>query len=120
MGMICTTGLLSTRKRPGLITHVSRPELPTVPPTPPHSTPIPAPESTSPAPESTPFAGLPTVPVGASPTPPNRAYDSRRDQSPSLVLLVIIATLGILAYAGFLLDPASRGDWLPYAMVITA
>jgi len=120
MGMICTTGLLSTRKRPGLITHVSRPELPTVPPTPPRSTPSPAPESTSPAPESTPFAGLPTVPVGASPTPPNRAYDSRRDQSPSLVLLVIIATLGILAYAGFLLDPASRGDWLPYAMVITA
>jgi len=36
------------------------------------------------------------------------------------VLLVIIATLGILAYAGFLLDPSSRGDWLPYAMVIAA
>lgn len=41
-------------------------------------------------------------------------------QSPSLVLLVIIGTLGILAYAGFLLDPGSRGDWLPYVMVIAA
>ncbi|MET3768339.1 cellulose synthase (UDP-forming) [Marisediminicola sp. UYEF4] len=43
-----------------------------------------------------------------------------RTQSPSLVMLVLIATLGILAYAGFLLNPESRGDWLPYTMVIIA
>jgi cellulose synthase (UDP-forming) len=40
--------------------------------------------------------------------------------SPSLVLLVMIATIGILAYANFLLNPASRGDWLPYSLVILA
>jgi len=88
-----------------LITHVSRPDLPTLQPT---------------RPEATLFAEPPTVTRGPAPEQPPRVYDSRRDQSPSLVLLVIIATLGILAYAGFLLDPASRGDWLPYAMVITA
>lgn len=37
-----------------------------------------------------------------------------------MVLLVLIGTIGILAYAGFLLDPSHRGDLLPYAMVITA
>ncbi|WP_411698918.1 glycosyltransferase family 2 protein [Conyzicola sp.] len=36
------------------------------------------------------------------------------------MLLVLIATVGIIAYTGFLLNPASRGDWLPYAMVIIA
>jgi cellulose synthase (UDP-forming) len=33
---------------------------------------------------------------------------------------VVIATVGILVYSGFLLNPASRGDWLPYIMVISA
>lgn len=42
------------------------------------------------------------------------------DHSPSLVLLVLVATIGILAYANFLLNPASRGDWLPYTLVIVA
>lgn len=37
-----------------------------------------------------------------------------------MILLVLIATIGILAYAGFLLDPGHRGDWLPYSMVIVA
>ena len=35
-------------------------------------------------------------------------------------MLVLIGTIGILAYGAFLLNPANRGDWLPYAMVITA
>ena len=65
-------------------------------------------ELSGPTPESGPVSGSTPV-VSASST-----------QSPSLVLLVIIGTLGILAYAGFLLEPASRGDWLPYAMVIAA
>lgn len=39
-------------------------------------------------------------------------------QSPVTVLLVILCTLGVLAYAGFLLNPSNRGDILPYAMVI--
>ena len=37
-----------------------------------------------------------------------------------MTLLVLIATIGILLYAGFLLNPANRGDFLPYVMVITA
>jgi cellulose synthase (UDP-forming) len=57
--------------------------------------------------------------LGADTTDP-ATVPASSTQSPSLVLLVIIGTLGILAYAGFLLEPASRGDWLPYAMVIAA
>jgi cellulose synthase (UDP-forming) len=49
-----------------------------------------------------------------------RAAENRKSQSPSLVMLVVIATLGIFTYAAFLLNPASRGDWLPYTMVIAA
>jgi cellulose synthase (UDP-forming) len=49
-----------------------------------------------------------------------RAIERSKSQSPSLVMLVLVATLGILLYAAFLLNPASRGDWLPYTMVITA
>jgi len=33
---------------------------------------------------------------------------------------VVVATIGALAYAGFLFDPRNRGDLLPYAMVIVA
>ncbi|MBH0098938.1 glycosyltransferase [Salinibacterium sp. NSLL150] len=49
-----------------------------------------------------------------------RVAEPVKAESPSLVILVLIATLGILAYAGFLLNPASRGDWLPYTLVILA
>ncbi|MBI5160750.1 MAG: glycosyltransferase [Micrococcales bacterium] len=37
-----------------------------------------------------------------------------------MIALVLISTLGILLYGQFLLNPANRGDLLPYAMVITA
>jgi len=37
-----------------------------------------------------------------------------------MILLTIIATGGILAYAIFLLNPANRGDTLPYVLVIGA
>ncbi|MGC4176056.1 glycosyltransferase [Demequina sp.] len=40
--------------------------------------------------------------------------------SPVMTLLVLIATLGILVYSAFLLNPANRGDALPYIMVISA
>ncbi|MBG6239200.1 cellulose synthase (UDP-forming) [Mycetocola sp. CAN_C7] len=58
--------------------------------------------------------------LATEPTLPVRSSENGRSQSPSLVLLVLIATIGILAYTGFLLNPGSRGDWLPYIMVITA
>jgi cellulose synthase (UDP-forming) len=54
------------------------------------------------------------------PEPVERLIETTKSQSPSLVMLVLIATVGILAYAQFLLNPASRGDWLPYSMVILA
>lgn len=49
-----------------------------------------------------------------------RFVEPVKAQSPSLVILVILATMGILAYTAFLLNPASRGDWLPYTLVIVA
>jgi cellulose synthase (UDP-forming) len=55
--------------------------------------------------------------AGHKPARPARAG---HDHSPSLVMLVLVATIGILAYAHFLLNPDSRGDWLPYSLVIVA
>ena len=51
---------------------------------------------------------------------PSAASGRRRTHSPVMVLLVVIATLGILFYASFLLDPRNRGDLLPYLLVVTA
>ncbi|WNM24160.1 glycosyltransferase family 2 protein [Demequina capsici] len=42
------------------------------------------------------------------------------ERSPVMTLLVLIATLGVLAYSTFLLNPAHRGDLLPYSFVIVA
>ncbi|MET4638857.1 cellulose synthase catalytic subunit [Mycetocola sp. 2940] len=63
---------------------------------------------------------LSTSTLVTEPSLPHRSAGGNKPQSPSLILLVVIATIGILAYAAFLLNPASRGDWLPYVMVITA
>ncbi len=40
--------------------------------------------------------------------------------SPSVLLFILLALLGALAYTFFLLNPANRGDWLPYSLVIVA
>lgn len=48
------------------------------------------------------------------------AETTNEGPSPVMILLVIVATIGVLAYGGFLLDPRNRGDLLPYAMVIVA
>jgi cellulose synthase (UDP-forming) len=48
------------------------------------------------------------------------ADDELESYSPSLILLVIIGVIGILLYAAFLLNPAVRGDGLPYTLVIIA
>lgn len=37
-----------------------------------------------------------------------------------MILISVLATLGILLYAQFLLNPANRGDLLPYLLVIVA
>jgi cellulose synthase (UDP-forming) len=39
-------------------------------------------------------------------------------QSPSLTMLVLLATLGTLLYASFLLNPANAGDPLPFILVV--
>lgn len=43
-----------------------------------------------------------------------------RAHSPVMILLVLLATAGILLYGQFLLNPANRGDLLPYLLVVVA
>ncbi|GAA1432379.1 hypothetical protein GCM10009616_21710 [Microlunatus lacustris] len=52
--------------------------------------------------------------------PVTRRAASANPYSPVMILISLIATLGILFYAQFLLNPANRGDFLPYALVILA
>ncbi|MBO3095622.1 glycosyltransferase family 2 protein [Cellulomonas dongxiuzhuiae] len=49
-----------------------------------------------------------------------RPAESEASQSPSLMLLVLLAAAGTVVYAAFLLNPGNRGDWLPYVLVIVA
>ncbi len=50
--------------------------------------------------------------------PADRPLEAATASSPSLILLVLVAALGILAYIAFLLNPANRGDLLPYLFVV--
>lgn len=52
------------------------------------------------------------------PEPPDGQSDTAG--SPSLMLLVLLAAAGVVLYAAFLVDPAHRGDALPYSMVAIA
>jgi cellulose synthase (UDP-forming) len=52
--------------------------------------------------------------------PVTRRAETTNPYSPVTILIALVATLGILLYAQFLLNPANRGDYLPYALVITA
>jgi cellulose synthase (UDP-forming) len=47
-------------------------------------------------------------------------FDRGQVQSPSLILLVVLATVGTLLYASFLLNPANVGDPLPYIIVVVS
>ncbi len=49
-----------------------------------------------------------------------RRRSSSPVESPSLMMLVLLATIGAVAYSVFLLNPANRGDLLPYVLVIAA
>jgi cellulose synthase (UDP-forming) len=89
-----------------------RPPAPALPPAPPTRSTRPRATAQTPLQRSRP--DIRTGVESLRPAPPGHAH------SPSLVMLVLIATIGILAYANFLLNPASRGDWLPYALVILA
>ncbi len=50
----------------------------------------------------------------------NGAVVRASETSALFVLVSVIATLGVVAYSIFLLDPAHRGDPLPYTLVIVA
>ena len=52
--------------------------------------------------------------------PVTRRAETTNPYSPVTILIALVATLGILLYAQFLLNPANRGDFLPYALVIIA
>ena len=52
--------------------------------------------------------------------PDVRRVRTRNPYGPVMIAVSIAATLGILAYAWFLLNPNNRGDILPWAMVIVA
>jgi len=49
-----------------------------------------------------------------------RKIENSAVQSPSLLLFVVIAMIGVLAYTVFLVNPTTRGDLLPYSIVIVA
>lgn len=64
-----------------------------------------------------------------SPSPERADFERRaarvghveRDlQSPSLTMLVLLATIGVLLYASFLLRPQNAGDLLPWSLVVVA
>ncbi|GAA1993743.1 hypothetical protein GCM10009718_34360 [Isoptericola halotolerans] len=72
-----------------------------------------------------PRPGPPPTPRATTIQGDPQAAARRRDanaaaHSPSLMLIMLLATLGAVAYAVFLLDPDHRGDWLPYVLVMVA
>ena len=75
-----------------------------------------------PAHQASPIDRLMTTPSRADDprARPARSAENEAAESPSLMLLVLLASAGVLLYATFLGNPANRGDWLPYLMVIAA
>ena len=52
--------------------------------------------------------------------PEARRAQTKNPYTPVMIAVSIAATIGILAYGWFLLNPSNRGDLLPWAMVIVA
>lgn len=52
--------------------------------------------------------------------PLTRRAETANPYPPVLILITLIATLGIIRYAAFLLVPGNRGDLLPYLLVVVA
>ncbi len=52
--------------------------------------------------------------------PDERRLATRNRHSPAVLVITLIATVGVLGYGAFLLDPANRGDWIPWLLVVTA
>src|SRR5664279_1192409 len=59
----------------------------------------------------------------SAPESDSRESDDRRRgarDSPSLMMLVLVATIGVLLYTTFLFNFSNRGNWIPYLIVLTA
>ena len=52
--------------------------------------------------------------------PDDRRAAVQNRYSPTLLLVALAATIGVIAYAGFLLNPSIRGDIIPWSIVIVA
>ncbi|WP_347349220.1 glycosyltransferase family 2 protein [Nigerium sp.] len=52
--------------------------------------------------------------------PGERRLATRNRYSPVVLAMTLLATIGVIAYGIFLLNPANRGDLLPWLMVIVA
>ncbi len=52
--------------------------------------------------------------------PVTRSAETANPYSPVMILISLLATLGIILYGSFLLNPDNRGDLLPYSLVILA
>ncbi len=61
---------------------------------------------------------MPAAPVTDSHESDDRRRGAR--DSPSLMMLVLVATIGVLLYTTFLFDFSNRGNWIPYLIVLTA
>lgn len=83
---------------------------------------LPSPHVPAPAAESTPAApaaGDDRFRGRAQATPAlSRIVAQGKEQSPSLILLVVFAVLGALFYLAFLLNPSHVGDPLPFSIVV--
>jgi len=61
---------------------------------------------------------MPTAPETDSRESDDRRRGAR--DSPSLMMLVLVATIGVLLYTTFLFNFSNRGNWIPYLIVLTA
>ena len=52
--------------------------------------------------------------------PSTRRAATAQHYSPVLLLVVLLAAIGVLLYASFLLDPSHRGDLVPWLLVVLA
>lgn len=52
--------------------------------------------------------------------PEDRRAATRNPYSPVMLVATLAATVGVIAYGWFLLNPENRGDLLPWAIVIFA
>jgi cellulose synthase (UDP-forming) len=53
-------------------------------------------------------------------SPADRRVSTRQQYSPVIIVITALAAVGVLLYARFLLQPDSRGDLLPWLLVIVA